>query len=203
MQKAAEKERALDEVLKNTWQMLQRGVDRYNDPFHWPVLGTIGKNAGSLRTVILRQFDKAERLLVCYTDSRADKVQQIIHCPNVSWLFYHPKKKIQLRITGRATLHFDDRFADEQWAATRITGRLNYCSVEPPGSPVESPTSGLPDFLLNKVPTLLETETGRRNFTVIAGRIEFLDWLELSLTGNRRARFDWTSTEPEATWLIP
>ena len=203
MEKAAVKERGLNEVIQNAWQMLKRGATRLNDPFHWPVLGTTDKGASSLRTVILRQFDEAQRLLVCYTDSRAEKVGHISRCPNVSWLFYHPKKKVQLRICGRATLHTDDQFAEEQWAATGVTGRLNYCTVEPPGSSVSQPSSGLPGFLLNKVPTLLETETGRRNFAVIAGRIESLDWLQLSLLGNRRARFDWTSAELEPTWLVP
>jgi hypothetical protein len=193
----------LEEVLNKIWAMLQRGVSSFTDPFHWPVLGTTGPGGSSLRTVILRQFNPAERLLVCYTDSRADKVRQISGCPKVSWLFYHPKKKIQLRISGPATLHRDDDFADQQWAATKTTGRLNYCTVEPPGSSLDQPSSGLPDFLLNKVPTLMETESGRQNFTVIVGRIESLDWLQLSLLGNRRARFDWKSAEPRATWLVP
>ena len=203
MFEAAEKGEELEKILSGIWKMLQRGAARFNDPFHGPILGTIGHEGSSLRTVILRQFNPAEQLLVCYTDSRADKVQQISNCPKVSWLFYHPIKKIQLRICGPATLHTDDDFADKQWAATKISGRLNYCTVQPPGSSMDQPSSGLPDFLLNKVPALLETESGRRNFMVIAGRIESLDWLQLSLLGNRRARFDWTSNEPKATWLVP
>jgi hypothetical protein len=198
-----DQKRALEEVLNKTWAMLQRGVSSINDSFHWPVLGTTDKGRSRLRTVILRQFCTSERLLVCYTDSRAAKVRQISNCPMVSWLFYHPDKKVQLRISGPATLHTDDNFADEQWAATKITGRLNYCTVKAPGSSMDQPESGLPDFLLNKAPTLLNTARGRQNFAVIAGRIESMDWLKLSYLGNRRARFDWTSKELRATWLVP
>ena len=194
---------SLEQVLSEAWKMLQRGVNRFHDPFHWPVLGTTGKDGSRLRTVILRQFDLAERVLVCHTDSRADKVKEISGCTTVCWLFYHPKKKVQLRISGPATLHTDDRFADEQWAAAKITSRLNYCAVESPGSAIQHPSSGLPDFLLNKAPTLLESESGRKNFTVIAGRIQSLDWLKLSILGNRRARFDWVSTGVKSTWLVP
>jgi hypothetical protein len=203
MFEAVEKDEALEKILNGIWQLLQRGVARFNDPFHEPVLATAGSDGSSLRTVILRQFNKAERLLVCHTDSRADKVKQISDYARVCWLFYHPKKKIQLRISGPATLHTDDQFADEQWAATRLTSRINYCSLDPPGTPLDHPSAGLPDFLLSKAPTFLETETGRRNFAAIAGRIESVDWLQLSLLGNRRARFDWTSPEPVATWLVP
>jgi pyridoxine/pyridoxamine 5'-phosphate oxidase len=100
MFEAVEKDEALEKILNGIWQLLQRGVARFNDPFHEPVLATAGSDGSSLRTVILRQFNKAERLLVCHTDSRADKVKQISDYARVCWLFYHPKNKIQLRISG-------------------------------------------------------------------------------------------------------
>ena len=194
---------ALDEVLTEIWAMLQRGVDHFKDPFHWPVLGTIGKEGPCLRTVILRQCRLPERILVCHTDFRAMKVPEIRNIDQVSWLFYHSKKGIQLRISGKATLHADDLFADDQWAGTRRTSRLNYCATQPPGTPVDRPSSGLPVFLLNIIPTLLESEKGRRNFAAIACRIDSIDWVFLCLRGNRRARFVWDNNELSAQWLIP
>ena len=203
MRKKHAKWDTLDDVLNEIWKMLGRGAVRFKDPFHWPALGTTAEDGVSLRTVILRQFISADRVLVCHTDARAEKVQEISNSARVNWLFYHPKRKVQLRISGPATLHADDEFADRQWAATRITSRLNYCAIEPPGSAIETPSSGLPDFLINKVPSLLETESGRKNFLAIAGRIDSLDWLVLSLWGNRRARFDWDENGVNAKWLIP
>jgi hypothetical protein len=203
MKKKRRKCDTLEDVLRQVWKMLTRGVSHFNDPFHWPVLGTTGKNGISLRTVILRQFLLPERILVCHTDARADKVQEISNSDKVSWLFYHPKRKVQLRISGHATLHADDQFADEQWAATKITSRLNYSTTEPPGTPIDQPSSGLPDFLLKKVPTLLESEKSRKNFMAIACRIDSMDWLILRTLGNRRARFDWDQNGLKATWLIP
>lgn len=203
MRKKRGKWDTLDGVLNETWKMLERGVARFNDPFHWPVLGTTAKDGASLRTVILRQFISADRVLVCHTDARAAKVNEISNSAWVSWLFYHPQKKVQLRISGSATLHADDQFADRQWVAAKMTSRLNYCAIDAPGTAIEKPSSGLPDFLINKVPTLLETERGRKNFMVIAGRIERMDWLVLSALGNRRARFDWDDNGLSAKWLIP
>jgi pyridoxamine 5'-phosphate oxidase len=203
MATADKKRESLDAILSGIWKMLHQGAARFNDPFHWPVFGTVAQDSSALRTVILRQFISTERVLVCHTDSRAPKVKQISNQADVCWLFYHPKKKVQLRISGPATLHTDDRLADEQWAATKIPSRLNYCTVEPPGTGIELPSAGLPDFLLNKVPTVFNTESGRKNFMVIAGQIKSLDWLQLSILGNRRARFDWTPAGRQATWLIP
>ena len=193
----------LDEVLNEVWTMLKRGVTHSNDPFHWPVLGTTGKDGCHLRTVILRQFILPDRTLVCYSDARASKAQDIGHYSKVSWLFYHPEKKVQLRISGQATCHRNDQFADDQWAATKITGRLDYSTSHPPGTPVDKPSSGLPDYLLEKIPTLLDSERSRKNFMAISCRIDSIDWLMLGALGHRRARFDWDEDRLSATWLIP
>ena len=193
----------LDGVLNESWKMLGRGASHFNDPFHWPVLGTTGKEGASLRCVILREFLLPDRMLVCHSDARAGKVQEISGSAKVSWLFYHPQKKVQLRISGQATIHADDQFADEQWAAAKAPSRLNYCAIEPPGTPVDNPSSGLPDLLGRKVPALLNTEKGRHNFVAIACRIDSMDWLILRVLGNRRARFDWDETGLNAGWLIP
>jgi pyridoxamine 5'-phosphate oxidase len=193
----------LEGILPEVWKMLQRGVTHFNDPFHCPVIGTTGNHGSSLRMVILRQFIMPARILVCHTDARSEKVQEISTTPQVSWLFYHPKRKVQLRISGQATLHADDSFADEQWAATKIISRLNYCAIEPPGTPIDTPSTGLPDLLLNKVPTLLESERGRKHFMAIACRIDVLDWLILRALGNRRARFEWDEYGVHGTWRIP
>jgi 3-hydroxyisobutyrate dehydrogenase len=192
-----------DEILNDVWAMLERGVTHSNDPFHWPVLGTTGKQGCSLRTVILRRFILPDRILVCHTDARAAKAGEIRLLRKVSWLFYHPEKKVQLRISGEAKLHRDDSFADNQWAATRITSRLNYAATRPPGTPVDKPSSGWPDFLLEKAPTLLESEKSRKNFMAISCRIESMDWLMLGALGHRRVLFEWDEDRPHATWLIP
>jgi pyridoxamine 5'-phosphate oxidase len=203
MKKKKGKWDTLDGILNEVWTMLKRGVTDFNDPFHWPVLGTTGKDGCSLRTVILRQLILPDRILVCHTDNRARKAQEICNSNKVSWLFYHPETKVQLRISGQAKLHTDDQFADDQWAATKIASRLNYCATQPPGTPIDKPSSGLPDFLLNKIPTLLETERGRKNFMAIAFRIDSIDWLILRALGHGRARFDWDKNRLSATWLIP
>jgi hypothetical protein len=192
-----------DGILDKIWLMLEQGATHSEDPFHWPVLGTTAKEGCSLRTVILRQVNASDRILVCHTDARSAKVQEIINYSQTSWLFYHPQKKIQVRISGHATLHTHDPYAHRQWADTSITSRLNYCTSQPPGTPIDKPSSGLPNFLLDKIPTLLETEMGRKHFMAIAVQIYSIDWLILKVTGNQRARFDWVEDRLRATWLVP
>jgi hypothetical protein len=58
--------------------------------------------------------------------------------------------------------------------------------------------------LLNKVPTVLNTQKGRKYFTSIASQIQSIDWLELRIVGNRRALFTWDDEDClSVTWLIP
>jgi hypothetical protein len=199
----SEKFYTLDGILNNIWFMLEQGASHSEDPFHWPVLGTTAKEGCSLRTVILRQIKVPDRILTCHTDMRSAKVQEIMNCSQTSWLFYHPKKKIQLRILGPATLHAHDEYADRQWDDTSITSRLNYCASRPPGARIDKPSSGLPDFLLNKIPTLLDTERCRKNFMVIVVHIFSIDCLLLNITGNRRALFEWNNNRLRSTWLVP
>jgi hypothetical protein len=203
MVRRKEKLNNLDEILNSIWEGLKRGASDFNDPFHWPVLGTTGKYGCNLRTVILRRVILPDRILVCHTDARSTKVQEIMNFPKVSWLFYDPKSKVQLRIFGQAELHNDDQFADEQWIDTRVTSRLNYCTTDPPGTPIDKPSSGLPDFLRDKIPAFLESERGRENFMAIACRIDSIDWLILRALGNLRARFDWHGNRVRSTWLVP
>ncbi|MDY6950326.1 MAG: pyridoxamine-phosphate oxidase, partial [Thermodesulfobacteriota bacterium] len=180
-----------------------QGVTRFDDPFHWPVLGTTGEEGCNLRTVILRQFLLPDRILVCHTDARARKVREIDLCRKARWLFYHPGKKVQLRISGQATCHRDDPLADRQWAATKIRSRLDFSASLPPGTPVDKPSSGLPDFVLRKAPAALESERSRKHFMAISCSIDSMDWLKLGALGHRRARFDWGENGRHATWLIP
>ncbi len=192
----------LEGVLNEAWSMLKRGATHFNDPFHRAVLGTAGEHGSSLRMVILREVIAAERILVCHTDARAAKAQEITNSDTVSWLFYHPKKKIQLRIAGRATLHTEDNIADEQWAATGVASRFNFGTTEPPGAPIDQPSPGLPEFLLNKVPSVMKSESVRKNFMAISCGIDSVDWLRLSTLGHRRARFEWDENGLKATWLV-
>jgi len=193
----------LEGVLKGSWEMLEKGARRFDDPFHWPVLGTLRNGSSSVRTVILRDFILPERALVCYTDARAPKADDICQESRVSWLFYHPKRKVQLRIGADAVLHSDDEVAERYWAKTRGPNRLNYLTTDRPGARVDKPVAGLPNLLKEKAPALAESGKGRENFMAIVAGITDMDWLLLNPLGNRRAQFSWDGDRMSASWVVP
>jgi pyridoxamine 5'-phosphate oxidase len=193
----------LDDVLNSSWRLLHKGVRDFRHPFNRSALTTINGNMPEVRTVILRGFSEKDRTLICHCDVRSPKVSQILESPNASWLFYHPKKWIQLRLSGTATVHTDDNTAESHWKKVRQTSRINYCAEIPPGSPTEKPTSGLPEFLRDKASKLFDHSEARKNFAVIVCTFDQMDWLELKLTGHRRAKFHWEDNRMGSSWVIP
>ena len=193
----------LNDVLKWSWRNLHNGIRNFRHPFHRPALTTVDGNQPQARTVILRGFSENDRTLICHCDARSPKVSQIQDNPNVSWLFYNPEKWIQLRLTGTASVHTEDKTAEIQWEKVRPANRINYCTEIPPGSPVEKQTSGLPDFLSHKAPKLLAHSEARKNFAAIVCRFHQMDWLLLKLTGHIRAKFHWENHNINASWIIP
>ena len=190
-------------VLQEIWAGLERGVADSHHTFHTPVLGTLSKNGVSLRTVVLRKAQPDLRTLVCHSDVRSDKVTELRQNEPVSWLFYSPADKIQIRAEGRAKVHHQDDVALEGWQNSRLSSRRAYSTLAGPGTPTAEPESGLPDFLIGRSPTLEESEAGWPNFAVIVSTIERFDWLYLDAKGHRRAQFTWDGLDFAATWVIP
>ncbi|MBU1054229.1 MAG: pyridoxamine 5'-phosphate oxidase family protein [Proteobacteria bacterium] len=193
----------LDDVLKSSWKELHKGVRNFRHPFYKPALTTVAGNKPEVRTVILRRFSEEERTLICFCDARSPKVSQIRDNPNVSWLFYHPKKWLQLRFCGTATVHIDNDVAESQWKKLRQTNKINYCTEMAPGSPTNKPDSGLPDFARDKALKLFDHSGAYKNFAVIVCRFDQMDWLLLKLTGHIRAKFHWEDNRINASWVIP
>ncbi len=193
----------LDAVLKSSWKLLHEGVRNFRSPFHHAALTTIDDNKPQVRAVILREFSEKGRTLICHCDARSPKILQIRKNPNVSLFFYDPKRWLQIRLSGTASVHTDDTTAESQWEKVSVSHRINYCAEIPPGSPTEKPTAGLPDFLRDKTPKLLDVSVSRKNFAAIVCQFDEMDWLLLKLTGHIRAKFYWKDHGVDASWVIP
>lgn len=193
----------LDDVLESSWELLHDGVRNFRSPFHHPSLTTIDDNKPQVRIVILRGFSEKERTLTCHCDARSPKVVQMRNNPSVGWLFYHPRKWLQLRLSGTASVHTDDDTAESQWERVRPHQRINYCAEMPSGFLTEKPTSGLPDFLAETAPKLLDGPEARRNFAAVVCQFDKMDWLLLKLTGHIRAQFRWKDGRWYGSWVIP
>lgn len=193
------------EILERVWTRLERGARNRNDDFHTCALATIGLNgAPEVRTVVFRKFSQEPRILLCHVDLRSPKIAEIEKHSAASWLFYHAEEKLQLRIRGRATIETNSELADLQWQNTQMFSRRCYCG-DAPGTLKNAASSGLPEFLIDREPTLEESEQlGRQNFAVICSTIQEIDVYELNVRGHRRSLFRWDEGgNLETRWLTP
>lgn len=198
-----EKPTSHGEILKRIWKNLDLATIQRRHPFHQPIFGTISDNAPDLRMVVLRRFWRKPPKLAFHSHIGSPKISQIQANPNVYWLFYHPEEKLQVRIKGTATIHTDDELQNEQWTATELFSRRCYIG-EAPTQITKTPTSGLPENLIDREPTKEESEEGRKNFVVISSTIDSIDCMELDVKGHRRSLFVWNEKgELETKWLTP
>jgi hypothetical protein len=195
----------LDQILERVWTLLEHGAANRKDDFHTAVLATIGLNgAPEIRTVVFRKILRDVRALLCHVDLRSPKIAEIEKDARVSWLFYHAEEKLQLRVRGRATVLTTHEIADLQWQNTELFSRRTYCG-DAPGTRKNGHSSGLPEFLVDREPTLEESEQlGQKNFAVIFSTIDEIDVYELNVKGHRRSLYKWDERgELETRWLTP
>lgn len=190
------------EILKKIWKHLDLGTLDRNHPFHTPVFGTVNEGLPEVRVVVLRRFWRRSPRLAFHSHKGSPKIAQIIANPRVSWLFYHPDERLQVRVSGRAEIHLNDDLQEEQWLATELFSRRCYVG-EAPSAESEHVTTGLPEFLCDRKPTAEESEAGRTNFVVVTSTIDSIDCLELFVHGHRRSLFEWRNGELITKWLTP
>ena len=106
-------------------------------PFRYFSLGTMG-DYPEVRMVVKRKVDQ-DLTLTFFTDTRSPKVKQIQQNEKVSALFYHPEKKLQIRMNGEAQLLAEEEVTLQQFLRQiKQSGFLkDYMTMQAPGSALE------------------------------------------------------------------
>ncbi|QHT67756.1 hypothetical protein GXP67_14495 [Rhodocytophaga rosea] len=191
-------------IEEDIWRFLTAGSKHPKEAFYTGTLGTQSASGIELRMVVLREVNVDEKKTICYSDKRAGKVAEIQKNPLVSWLFWDSEKRIQLRLSGTATVEINNQFTDTHWANTTPSNRRSYMAIPAPGSFLDHPASGLPSELDTREPTLEESERGKMNFAVIVSTIHQIDWLHLGSKGHHRAIFNYENgVLAKFSWIVP
>jgi hypothetical protein len=181
-------------IFDDLWNRLESAQNDANSAFHVPAVASTNEIEGvTVRTVILRRCDRIAATLVFHTDRRSPKFSHLLQDPTVSWLFYDPIERLQIRVHTRATLHTQDAVANEQWTILPQRSREMYRTPLASGQV-------LPDMLIKNPPP---SGIGRDNFAVVVGHIESIDWLYLHPDAHRRIRFWIESDAFRHEWLAP
>ena len=178
------------DALSHVWRTLQASVQLHHHPMRTPVLSvTNTHNEPHACVVVLRKAEP--RKLTCYTDCRSQKWLALKANNTLSWTFYDPTEREQIRAVGYATLHHQDATSEAEWNNVPLRSRQNYSSIVAPGHPVD--TAGIQHP---------EQARGfeRHYFGIICSTITSIDWLWLGKNSHRR--MIWTS-EHGGNWVSP
>ncbi len=192
--------------LQEAWKLLAEGASDRHSPLHTPVVATVtGDGKASQRIMVLRAIDQGHRRMRFHTDFRGSKVAEIRHGGTVSVLGYHPEAKVQLRLSGTATVQSAGPEADAAWQKASLYGQRCYLADPAPGSPVDAPTSGLDRAIQGVKPTPEQVRPARANFAILLVEVQTIEWLYLAHQGHRRALFNWdeAASRWDGSWLVP
>lgn len=195
---------SLDKIYNEAWLSLQRGASDPKHAFHWPVLGTTGKDI-ALRKVVLRGASRHGATLRCYSDYRTGKIEDLLHTPKAVWLFYDREHKIQLRAEGLTVIHHKNENARDVWDKIPAENRRDYTGPIAPGTLTQDYEPNLAGPFRSGEPTRENTASGFENFAIVETALYRLEYLQLRKEGHIRCLFEkerpsggWTQS-----WLAP
>ena len=129
-----------------------------------------------------------------HTDHRAAKIDHFNEISTASVIGYDPELKIQIKLQGNISTHYDDEITKSAW--DQSTSRSKKCYSVKGGSSKE--ITNPEDYDIKD----FEVEEGYKNFSVLVFNFCSLEFLYLKSSGHRRAIHKWDD-KYQSTWLVP
>lgn len=182
----------LAEAWNRVLDLVNEAVNGSGHPFRYVTLATVDKtNSPRQRTVVLRDFSR-EKIFTVYTDSRSDKVSEILENDTVSLLFYDDKIKLQLRVSGSASIVKAGEEYKRNWDSRGSKSPHSYTSVIPPGTEITSPQEAFEWHL-----------EGTPNFCLINIEAERMEFLQLDGVRHIRGEKIISVEDEKVRWIAP
>jgi len=187
-------EMSLAQAWNHVMEQVREAVAEGGHPLRYVTLATIDKaNTPRQRTVVLRDFTGSpDSVFTIYTDSRSDKVGQIMENDSVSLLFYDDNTKLQLRVSGSASIVKAGEEYKRNWDNRGSKSPHSYTSVIPPGTEIKSPKEAY-EWRLEGTP----------NFCLIKIEAERMEFLQLDGVKHIRAEKIIRGEDEKLVWVAP
>lgn len=179
-----------DTIFEELRTELKLGSTRKDHPFRYCTLATVGLDRmARLRTVVLRGITD-DFIFSIYTDKRSKKVVHIKENRNVSMLFYHPEKLMQLKIEGTAVINRDPEVLARLWKKVGSPAKKDYTTTLAPGSTLEHPDR-------------LEYLNDQDHFCLLEIHPFKIEYLKLKTPHHLRVRYSRLETGWKGEYLVP
>lgn len=194
---------SLETVHAHVWDELETAAQDPGHPYRQLTFGTACEKTPDLRTVVLRAADAGAHELQFHSDRRSRKVKALRENHRIAWHAWDTESLEQIRLYGTATIHLNDDVASALWESQSPGSLSVYPRPTAPGTPIDGPEDKLrPEAKADPI-TEEDVSAGRQYFAAIRTVIGRVEWLHLHPDGHYRARFEYSTEEREATWIVP
>ena len=184
----------ISQTLESADLILNNAVENAKTLFHTLAVSSIDDNQIATRVMVLREFNLKERYIRFHTDYRAAKIDHYSENNSASVLGYDPNLKIQIKLQGSISVHYNDHVTQAAWEGS--TTRSKKCYSVKGGSTLKISDPKEYDLKDGNI------EDGYINFAVLKFSFDSLEFLHLKSSGHRRALHSWKE-EFESSWLVP
>ena len=184
----------ISQTLESADLILNNAVENAKTLFHTLAVSSIDNNQIATRVMVLREFNLKERYIRFHTDYRAAKIDHYSENNSASVLGYDPNLKIQIKLQGSISVHYNDQVTQAAWEGS--TTRSKKCYSVKGGSTLEILDPKEYDLKDGNI------EDGYINFAVLKFSFNNLEFLHLKSSGHRRALHSWNESFA-STWLVP
>ena len=184
----------ISQTLESADLILNNAVENAKTLFHTLAVSSIDNNQIATRVMVLREFNLKERYIRFHTDYRAAKIDHYSKNNSASVLGYDPNLKIQIKLQGSISVHYNDYLTQAAWEGS--TTRSKKCYSVKGGSTLKISDPKEYDLKDGNI------EDGYINFAVLKFSFDSLEFLHLKSSGHRRALHSWKE-EFESSWLVP
>ena len=184
----------ISQTLESADLILNNAVENAKTLFHTLAVSSIDNNQIATRVMVLREFNLKERYIRFHTDYRAAKIDHYSENNSASVLGYDPSLKIQIKLQGSISVHYNDYLTQAAWEGS--TTRSKKCYSVKGGSTLQISDPKEYDLKDGNI------EDGYMNFAVLKFSFNNLEFLHLKSSGHRRALHSWNESFT-STWLVP
>jgi hypothetical protein len=183
----------LNQFLEQARGELIRAVHYRKHPFRYLTLATSDGIMPDARMVVLRDFDALNMTLNIFTDRRSNKIQQLFNNPNAIALFWHPRKRLQVKV-GISMSQMGEQESQAYFKQLPTKARESYNTKDAPGTR----TSTYEDSIR------LKSDFTAEDFVVLQGEIYEMECLQLGSDHHHRASFHFhKGRQLRSFWLVP
>lgn len=192
MRNLIEPHHSLDEIWEIVQKEFSKAVSLKRHPFKYVALSTASEGQARSRYVVLRKYLENNRFLI-FTDSRTEKIVDLMTNEACNLLFYHAGKSLQVRVHGNAIIHRNNTITQQYWNGVKNHSAKAYTSVLTPGTIVNNPSEAYDWY----------GPESSEHFTVVEIITSSIEVLQLNRDQHVRALFTFGDNAMDAAFLAP